>query len=878
MNTTNFKKTILATTVTLLLLPVHSIAQAKNVKQYGKGAPFSIKELPPGHVKSKLKSLSRSKQKKAMKWLHSIAFTDHDLKHIKIDNEGSVLFGDSFELPELTEAATDSAEHVQNISPTQTFKLHSNPNASNVIYIDVDGHTFSNTAWSADSIEALPFDTDGSPSTFNDVELAKIAEIWHRVAEDFAPFDTDVTTEEPSSFGPTTGRILITSNKDASGNDMPYSTSGGVAYVNVWGRSNYANYYSPALVYYDNLSSFAPYIAEAAAHEMGHNLGLSHDGTSSASYYTGHGSGFVSWGAIMGVGYYTNVTQWSQGEYLDATQQQDDIQIITDHLSSRTDDHGNDIFNPTSLLVDTMGNINVTSTEIDPLNTSPDNKGIIESRNDIDFFSFDAGAGAVNIIVTPAWDSFYNSTKRGANLDIKAELYDSNGQLIASHNPLDETDAQIAITVESGQYLLAISGMGNSDSPYSDYGSLGQYFISGKVEPFVVENDTTPPSPNPMGWAVAPYSQSRASIAMQATTATDESGTVQYNFICLSDNNCNSSGWQSSNQYTATNLVAGTQYSFQVIAKDAYNNETDASTAASTTTMANTAPVATDLSVVTQENSAITIDLTLLSSDADNDTLTYTVNSAANGSISHNNGTALYTPHNTFSGTDSFSYTINDGFGGVAEAVISITVTAVNHAPTASASAQIDSDSLTAHFSSANSFDPDAGDTLDYHWDFGDGSSSTLANPSYTYANDGDYYVTLTVTDNHKSASVDTLSITLANQNTALPETPSNLSYTVDKIVTGRGKRKTISGTIALNWGASNFSSGYNIWQCTEVTTGKGKGKGKKKRTSCNYSQIDTVQNTALTVPLTNNTVRFKVSAFNDNGTSSFSHEVIVKP
>jgi Holliday junction DNA helicase RuvB len=64
---------------------------------------------------------------------------------------------------------------------------------------------------------------------------------------------------------------------------MPSQNAGGVAYVGVWGASYYANY-QPALVYADHLGpDHPPYIAEAASHEFGHNLGLSHDGSSTSS-------------------------------------------------------------------------------------------------------------------------------------------------------------------------------------------------------------------------------------------------------------------------------------------------------------------------------------------------------------------------------------------------------------------------------------------------------------------------------------------------------------------------------------------------------------------------------------------------------------------
>ncbi|NOR70940.1 MAG: PKD domain-containing protein [Methylomarinum sp.] len=876
MNTTQFKKTMLATAIAVSLLPVYTIASPNKVKQFGKNAPFLIDELPTGKVKSKLKSLAYNKQQKALKWLHSFAFTEHDLKHIQIDNEGGVLFGDSFDMPEPATTVTESTTLPQTISAADTFKLHSKPGATNVIYIDVNGHTFSNTAWSSSTIEARPFDTDGNTASFSSAELSQIAEIWHRIAEDYAPFNTDVTTEEPSNFGPTTGRILITHNQEVTGKNMPYSTAGGVAYVNVWGRSNYASYYSPALVYYNNLASYAPYISEAASHEMGHNLGLSHDGTSTQAYYGGHGSNFVSWGAIMGVGYYTNVTQWSKGEYTDASQQQDDIQLITNHLNSRADDHGNDIFSPTALLVDVQGNINVTSPETDPQNIAKDNKGIIGSSSDVDYFSFDAGTGPLDIIVTPAWDSFYNNARRGANLDIKVSLYNWEGQLITSNDPLDETDAQITTTVSSGQYLLAISGVGNSLSPYSDYGSLGQYFISGKVEPYSQVSDNTAPSPNPMGWAVAPYSQSRTSISMQASTATDESGGIQYNFICVSGSNCSDSDWQSSSQYTATGLLAGSNYSFQVMAKDAYNNTTQPSSTASANTAANNPPLTANSSISTQEDQDVIIDLASQSSDADGDALSFTIQSpTVNGTITNlNNGSVSYVPNNNFNGTDSFNYTVNDGFGGTANGSVSISVIAVNDAPVASAFAPANSEVLSIDFSSVGSFDPDSNNTLSYNWNFGDGNSSPQANPTHSYAVAGTYNVTLTVKDDHNITDSASITVTLTDPATLPPETPNNLSYTVNKTVTGRGKNKIVSGTIVLNWETSNSATHYNVWRCEETTT----GKGKNRSTICSYSLFDTSDTISFTSLLTDSTVRFKISAENSNGSSSFSNEVIIKP
>ena len=67
--------------------------------------------------------------------------------------------------------------------------------------------------------------------------------------------------------------------------------------------------------------------------------------------------------------------------------------------------------------------------------------------------------------------------------------------------------------------------------------------------------------------------------------------------------------------------------------------------------------------------------------------------------------------------------------------------------PTAKASATPSAGQapLTVQFSSAGSSDPH-GQALGYSWDFGDGSTSTSANPSHVYSSNGTYTAKLTVT------------------------------------------------------------------------------------------------------------------------------------
>lgn len=77
--------------------------------------------------------------------------------------------------------------------------LHSNPNSPVKLYLDFDGHF--EAQWGGFYNVVTPvYDIDGDATTFSQQELNNIYEIWQRIAEDFAPFNVDVTTEEPPSF------------------------------------------------------------------------------------------------------------------------------------------------------------------------------------------------------------------------------------------------------------------------------------------------------------------------------------------------------------------------------------------------------------------------------------------------------------------------------------------------------------------------------------------------------------------------------------------------------------------------------------------------------------------------------------------------------
>ncbi|HEY1176792.1 MAG TPA: ThuA domain-containing protein, partial [Phytomonospora sp.] len=107
---------------------------------------------------------------------------------------------------------------------------------------------------------------------------------------------------------------------------------------------------------------------------------------------------------------------------------------------------------------------------------------------------------------------------------------------------------------------------------------------------------------------------------------------------------------------------------------------------------------------------------------------------------------------------------IGYGHANTDDGIYRIDYVAGNRAPLAKAAAAPDSGKapLPVAFSSAGSTDPD-GDALTYAWDFGDGGTSTSANPSHTYTVNGNYTARLTVRDaGGKTGSV-TVPITVGN-------------------------------------------------------------------------------------------------------------------
>ena len=82
-------------------------AEAQNSRAFGKAAPFTIEDLPPGLFRSQLAALPAAARARAMAWLHGFDFTEVDLPYLRADLDGGIYYADIF-LPEPAPSAQEA--------------------------------------------------------------------------------------------------------------------------------------------------------------------------------------------------------------------------------------------------------------------------------------------------------------------------------------------------------------------------------------------------------------------------------------------------------------------------------------------------------------------------------------------------------------------------------------------------------------------------------------------------------------------------------------------------------------------------------------------------------------------------------------------------
>lgn len=335
----------------------------------------------------------------------------------------------------------------------QVPALSSYPSASAVIFLDFDGHTVNGTSWNYNG--AIECGASGLDNT-------KITEVFNRVAEDYRPFNINVTTDSTKYLAaPVTKRMRVILTVSSSW----YGSAGGVAFVGSfsWGDN------TPCFVFSALLNYNVKNVSEAAAHEAGHTLGLYHQSSYDAmcnklsDYHSGIGSGEIGWAPIMGVGYYRNFTLWNNGpNSFGCTNLQSDLDIITSFngFTYRTDDFSDNF--PSATQVDFNSNQFTVN-------------GVVERSTDQDLIRFTIPAtGRFQLDAIPYNVGTGNS---GSNLDMQVTLFNASQTALNVYNPGALLSSVIDTSLNAGNYYLRIEGKGNLNAP--SYASLGSYSLSG---------------------------------------------------------------------------------------------------------------------------------------------------------------------------------------------------------------------------------------------------------------------------------------------------------------------------------------------------------------------------------------------------------------
>lgn len=412
---------------------------------------------------------------------------------VRVDGAGRALVVEpAIETDAAQDTSPQSATAVADVPLSDALLLNSLPGSNRTIYLDFTGHSLVDTIWqdpNQDSVddytdaqmEMPAYDVDGNPASFSNAERQVIIDTWSAVAEDYAPFSVNVTTQDPGDaailrssdadtvFGV---RALITDTANAIG-----STCGcqGVAYLDVFDYSYWNTYLGPALNFVEPWFT-GKTVSDVVSHEVGHNVGLSHDGTTSLGYYSGRDG----WAPIMGVGYDQPLVQFSNGTYTSANQFQDDFAVMADNgISLRTDDHGGTRATATEIVFDA------------------EDEGLISTTADVDYFSFTATGTSHDVSIT--------SPSYSSNLDVQAQLLDSAGNVVSTTNPsLFRVDGDVATGLDAvfsaatspGEtYYIAVDGVGfgpGTTTGYSDYGSRGEYRIVVEGTPLLTLSRGTP--------------------------------------------------------------------------------------------------------------------------------------------------------------------------------------------------------------------------------------------------------------------------------------------------------------------------------------------------------------------------------------------------
>ncbi|HIF9102174.1 TPA: tandem-95 repeat protein, partial [Photobacterium damselae] len=270
--------------------------------------------------------------------------------------------------------------------------------------------------------------------------------------------------------------------------------------------------------------------------------------------------------------------------------------------------------------------------------------------------------------------------------DVSAETPEDTavtGQLTATDVDGDNLTFKPGSNPENGQVTVNADGSWEY-VPNTDFNGEDSFTVvvddgNGGTDTITVTVNVTPVNDAPVGEDVSAETQEETAVSGQLT-ATDVDG----------DNLTFKPGTNPENGSVTINADGSWEYvpnpdfngedSFTVVVDDG-NGGSDTITVTVNVTPVNDAPVGEDVSAETQEDTAVTGQLT--ATDVDGDNLTFKPGTnPENGSVTINaDGSWEYVPNTDFNGEDSFTVVVDDGNGGTDTITVTVNVTPVNDAP-----------------------------------------------------------------------------------------------------------------------------------------------------------------------------------------------------
>ncbi|WP_020408661.1 tandem-95 repeat protein [Hahella ganghwensis] len=336
------------------------------------------------------------------------------------------------------------------------------------------------------------------------------------------------------------------------------------------------------------------------------------------------------------------------------------------------------------VVTDTAGNAATAVTDTASLDTAAPTLSSSSPTDGATTVRFDA-----NIVL-----NFSESVSAGSAGDLAIAVYKASDDSLVESN--DSDSGQVSIV--GSQVTVAL---------VSDLDSSTAYYV--QVGADAIEDTAG----NSYGGIADTTTLNFTTTNLQATATNDSDTTNEDNAIAVSvlDNDSDEDGTLNaasvtvasgpSNGSTSVNTGTGVitytpdadfngSDSFTYTVEDNDSLASNAATVSITVNAVNDAPVAVADLATTAEDNAVSIDVAANDTDVDTgdavDTSTITiVTNASDGSAVVNGGQVDYTPDANFNGTDTFTYTIEDGNSATSNtATVTINVTSVNDLPVAS--------------------------------------------------------------------------------------------------------------------------------------------------------------------------------------------------